>query len=73
MNAMPPGSAIPATIGVTNPVVSPSVTGGYDTSTAGNALYGTPTAALLYEIQFVDAAIGEFISERKKSIYIIRG
>ena len=46
--------------------LSPTVTGGYDTSTASNAVYGTPTAALLSEIEFVDASIGEFISELKK-------
>jgi hypothetical protein len=45
--------------------LSPTVTGGYDTSVAANAGYGTPTAAYLTEIQFADAAIGEFISQLK--------
>jgi Type I phosphodiesterase / nucleotide pyrophosphatase len=46
--------------------LSPHVTGGYDTSVAANAVYGTPTAALLTEIQFVDAAIGEMITNLQK-------
>jgi hypothetical protein len=46
--------------------LTPTVTGGYDTSTASNAVYGTPTPALLSEIQFVDAAIGEFIGALQK-------
>ena len=46
--------------------LTPTVTGGYDTSAASNAVYGTPTAALLGEIQFVDAAIGEFIAALQK-------
>jgi arylsulfatase A-like enzyme len=46
--------------------LSPAVTGGYDTSTPVNAINGTPTPALLSEIQFVDGAVGEFIAELKK-------
>ena len=46
--------------------LSPTVTGGYDTSTPVNAVDGTPTTALLSEIQFVDAAVGEFIAELTK-------
>ena len=42
--------------------LSPTVTGGYDTSVAANAVYGTPTPSLLEEIKFVDAAIGEMIT-----------
>jgi Type I phosphodiesterase / nucleotide pyrophosphatase len=42
--------------------LSPTVTGGYDTSVAANAVYGTPTTALFSEIKFVDAAIGEMIT-----------
>jgi arylsulfatase A-like enzyme len=48
--------------------LTPTVTGGYDTSTASNAVYGTPTAALLSEIEFVDAAIGEFVAALKKQL-----
>ena len=46
--------------------LTPTVTGGYDTSAASNAVYGTPTPALLSEIQFVDAAIGEFVAALQK-------
>jgi Type I phosphodiesterase / nucleotide pyrophosphatase len=45
---------------------TPTLTGGYDTSVAENAVYGTPTASLLTEIKFVDAAIGEFIAALQK-------
>ncbi|MGA2410444.1 MAG: alkaline phosphatase family protein, partial [Candidatus Binataceae bacterium] len=71
------GAPVPAIFGMNFQAVSvgqkliektltPTVVGGYDTSVAANAVYGTPTSALVGEIEFVDASIGEFITELQK-------